>query len=112
MKKLGLIAGAGDLPLLLAQAALEQGWLPTVIQITQPASEQLENIASETHSFGIGQVQKITRMLLDSGVQELAIIGKIDTGILFRPFLVDPTAVKILARNRNRGTRAIVCCGD
>ena len=108
MKKLGLIAGAGDLPLLLAQAALEQGWLPIVIQITQPASEQLESIASETHSFGIGQVQKITRMLLDSGAQDLAIIGKIDTGILFRPFLVDPTAVKILARNRNRGTRAIV----
>lgn len=108
MKKLGLIAGAGDLPLLLAQAALEQKRTPIVIHITQPASEQLDNIASETYSLGIGQVQKITRTLLDSGVRELAIIGKIDTSILFRPFLVDPTAVKILARNRNKGTRAIV----
>ena len=108
MKKLGLIAGAGDLPLLLAQSASEKGWMPIVIQITQPASKHLESIASETYSFGIGQVQKITRTLLDSGVRELAIIGKIDTGILFRPFLVDPTAVKILARNRNKGTRAIV----
>ena len=108
MEKLGLIAGAGDLPLLLAKAALEQGRMPIVIQVTQPASEQLESIALETHAFGIGQVQKITRTLLDSGVRELAIIGKIDTGILFRPFLVDPTAVKILARNRNKGTRAIV----
>ena len=108
MEKLGLIAGAGDLPLLLAQAALEQGRKPVVIQITQPASEQLETIASETYSFGIGQVQKITRTLLKSGVRELAMIGKIDTSILFRPFLVDPTAVKILARNRNKGTRAIV----
>ena len=108
MKKLGLIAGAGDLPLLLAQAALEQGWTPIVIQITQPTSKKLESIASEIHSFGIGQVQKITKTLLDSDVRDLAIIGKIDTGILFRPFLVDPTAVKILARNRNKGTRAIV----
>lgn len=108
MEKLGLIAGAGDLPLLLAQSALEQGRIPIVIQITQPASKQLENIASETYSFGIGQVQKITRTLLDSGVRELAIIGKIETSILFRPFLVDPTAVKILARNRNKGTHAIV----
>ena len=108
MKKLGLIAGAGDLPLLLAQAALEQGWMPIVIRITQPPSEQLESIASETYSFGIGQIQKMTRTLLASGVGELAIIGKIDTSILFRPFLVDPTAVKILARNRNKGTRAIV----
>ena len=108
MEKLGLIAGAGDLPLLLAQAAIGQGRIPIVIQITQPASQQLESIASETHSFGIGQVQKITRTLLASGVRELAIIGKIDTGILFRPFLVDATAVKILASNRNKGTRAIV----
>ncbi|RKU06290.1 DUF1009 domain-containing protein [Candidatus Poribacteria bacterium] len=108
MKKLGLIAGAGDLPLLLAQSALAQNRMPIVIQITQPTSLQLESIASETYAFGIGQVQKITRTLLDSGVRELAIIGKIDTGILFRPFLVDPTAVRILARNRNKGTRAIV----
>ena len=108
MEKLGLIAGAGDLPVLLAQAALEQGRIPLAIEITQPASEQLAGIAAETYSFGIGQVQKITRTLLDGGVRELAIIGKIDTGILFRPFLVDPTAVKILASNRSKGTRAIV----
>lgn len=108
MERLGLIAGAGDLPLLLAQSALEQGRPPIVIQITQPTSRQLETIASEAHSFGIGQVQKITKTLLDAGVRELAIIGKIDTGILLRPFLVDPTAVKILARNRNKGTPAIV----
>ena len=108
MEKLGLIAGAGDLPLLLAESALEQGRVPIVIQITQPASKQLENLSSKAYSFGIGQVQKITKTLLDLGVQELAIIGKIDTGILFRPFLVDPTAVKILAKNRDKGTPAIV----
>ena len=108
MEKLGLIAGAGDLPLLLAQAALEQGRMPIVIQITQPASKQLESVAAETYSFGIGQVQKISKTLLDAGVRELVIIGKIETSILFRPFLVDPTAVKILARNRNKGTQAVV----
>ena len=108
MEKVGIVAGAGDLPLLLTQAVLEQGRMPIVIQITQPVSEQLENLASETHSFGIGQVQKITKTLLDSGARELVLIGKIDTDILFRPFLVDPTAVMILARNRTKGTHAIV----
>ena len=108
MEKLGIIAGAGDLPLLLANAALEQNRIPLIIQITQPASKQLKTVASETYSFGIGQVQKVTRTLLDSGVRELVIIGKIDTSILFRPFLVDTTAVKILAKNRNKGTRAVV----
>lgn len=108
MEQLGIIAGAGDLPILLAQAALEQGRRPIAIQITHPPSKQLESIAAETYSFRIGQVQKITKTLLDSGVRELVIIGKIETSILFRPFLVDPTAVRILARNRNKGTHAIV----
>ena len=108
VEKLGIIAGAGDLPLLLAQAALEQGRMPLVIQITQPVSKQLESIASKVYTFGIGQVQKVTKTLLDSGVRDLVFIGKIDTSILFRPFLVDPTAVKILARNRNKGTSAVV----
>ena len=108
MEKLGIIAGAGDLPLLLTQAASEQGKILIAIQITEPASKQLESVAAETYSFGIGQVQKITKTLLNAGVRELVIIGKIDTSILFRPFLVDPTAIKILAKNRNKGTHAIV----
>jgi DUF1009 family protein len=108
LEKLGIIAGAGELPVLLAQAALEQGRLPVVIQITQPASKQFETVASEVHSFGIGQVQKITRMLLESDVRELVIIGKIDKSILFHPFLVDPTAVKILAGTRDKGPHAII----
>ncbi|MCZ6675838.1 MAG: UDP-2,3-diacylglucosamine diphosphatase LpxI [Candidatus Poribacteria bacterium] len=108
MEKLGIIAGAGDLPLLLAQAAFDQGRLPIVIQITSPPSEGLAGVASEAYSFGIGQVQKITRTFLDSGVRELVIIGKIDKSILFRPFRVDPTAIKILARTRNKGPHAII----
>ena len=108
MEKLGIIAGAGELPVLLAQAAVDQGRLPVIIQITKTPSECLANITSEIHSFGVGQIRQVTRTLLDSDVREAVIIGKIHKGILLQPFRVDPTAVKILATTRNQGTAAII----
>ena len=108
MEKLGIIAGAGELPVLLAQAVRDQGRLPIVVQITQTPSERLASVASEIYSIGIGQVQKVARTFLDSGVREIAIIGKVHKSILFRPFLVDATAIKILAMTRHKGVHAIL----
>ena len=108
MEKLGIIAGAGELPVLLAKGARDQGRLPVVIQITQNPPEQLASVASEIYSIGIGKIQKVARTFLNSGVYEIAIIGKIHKSILFRPFLVDAAAVKILAMTRHKGVHAII----
>ena len=108
MEKLGIIAGAGELPVLLAQAAIEQGRLPIIIQVTKTPSEHLAGITPEVHSFGVGQLQKMTRTLLDSGVRETALIGKVHKGILLRPFRVDRAAAEILATTRQKGAAAIV----
>jgi hypothetical protein len=108
MEKLGILAGAGDLPVLLAQSALRHGRLPVVIQMTQSPPERFAGVAAEVYSAGIGQVQKITRRLLDSGVRELAIIGKIEKNVLLNVFRVDLTAIKILASTRNKGVPAII----
>ncbi len=108
MEKLGIVAGMGELPVLMAQAAIEHGRLPVIIPITQTPSERLANVASEMYPAGIGQIRKVTRIFLDSGVREIVIIGKIHKSVLLRPFLVDATAVKILARTRNKGIRASI----
>ena len=108
MEKLGIIAGMGELPVLMAQAAIDYGRLPVVIPITQTPSERLADVAPEIYPASIGQIQKVTRLFLDSGVRELVIIGKIHKSVLLRPFLVDATAVKILARTRNKGIRASI----
>lgn len=108
MEKVGIIAGAGELPVLLAQAAIEQGRTPIVIQVTKTPSEHLSRIAPATHSYGVGQLQKMTRTLLVSGVKEVALIGKVHKGILLRPLQVDRVAAKILATTRQKGADAIV----
>ncbi len=107
-KKLGIIAGAGELPTLVAQCATAQGRKPIIVQITKTEEQRFTGIPCEVYAYGVGQIQKITQKLLDLNVKELVIIGKIEPSILLRPFQVDATALKILAQNRNQKPSALV----
>ena len=108
MEKLGIIAGAGELPVLLARAAITHKRQPIIIQITKSDEQRFAGITSETYTYGVGQIQKIARTLLNSGVQEVVIIGKVEKNILLRPFQIDTTTIKILVQNRREKPSAIV----
>ena len=108
MEKLGIIAGAGQLPTLVAQNAVTHGRKPIIIQITKDNEQRFEDLTSEIYPFGVGQIQKITGKLLDLNVKELVIIGKIEPSILLRPLQFDATALKIMARIRSKKPTAIV----
>ncbi len=108
MEKLGIIAGAGELPVLLARAAIAHNREPVVIEITKSDTGRFADIAHEVHTYSVGQIQKIARTLLDSGVEEVVIIGKVEKGILLRPFQIDTTTLKILVQNRREKPATIV----
>ncbi len=108
MEKLGIIAGAGQLPTLVAQNAITQGRIPVIIQITKDNQQRFGDLSCDVYPFGVGQIQKITHKLLELNVKELIIIGKIEPNILLRPLHFDATALKIMAQNRSKKPAAIV----
>ena len=108
MEKLGIIAGAGELPVLLARAVAAHDRKPVVIQITKSDAQRFAGIAHEVYTYGVGQIQKIARTLLNSGVKEVVIIGKVEKNILLRPFQIDTTTIKILVQNRRERPATIV----
>ena len=108
MEKLGIIAGAGELPVFVAQAAVAQGRDLVIVQITKADTQRFAGIPCEMHTYGVGQVQKVTQTLLDLNVKELVIIGKVERSILLRPFQFDATALKLLARNRRKKTASLI----
>lgn len=108
VEKLGIIAGAGELPTLVAKSATAQGRKPVIVQITKTDEQRFTEIQCEVYSYGVGQIQKITQKFLDLNVKELVIIGKIEPSILLRPFQVDATALKILAQNRSQKPASLV----
>ena len=108
MKRVGIIAGAGALPVLVAKRVVSQGMVPTIIQITKDDENRFHEVQCEIHPFGVGQIQKITRKLLENNIENIIIIGKIEPSILLSPFKVDATTIKILTQNRNKKTSAII----
>ncbi len=108
MEKLGIIAGAGELPVLLAHAAVAHERQPVIIQITKSDAQRFAGITCELHTYGVGQIQKIARTLLNSGVKDVVIIGKVEKNILLRPFQIDTTTIKILVQNRREKPAVIV----
>jgi UDP-2,3-diacylglucosamine hydrolase len=108
LEKLGIIAGSGKLPVLLARAAADQGRLPVIIQITNTPPHRFTHLTSEIYSLGIGQLRKATRIFLNAGVREIVMIGKVQKNVLLHPFRWDAAALKILAQNRKKGERGIL----
>lgn len=108
MEKVGIIAGAGELPILAAQAAVTKNLKPIIIQITKEEKHRFDETTCEIYEYGVGQIQKITKKLLDTGVSELIIVGKIEPSILLRPFKMDITTIKLLAQNRGQKPAVLI----
>lgn len=108
MEKLGIVAGAGELPTLVAQSVVAHDKQPIIIQITKEDEQRFANLSCEVYPYGVGQINKITQKLLDLKIEELVIVGKIEPSILLNPLQFDATALKILAKNRSKKPTAIV----
>ncbi|MBM3212947.1 LpxI family protein, partial [Candidatus Poribacteria bacterium] len=106
--KVGLISGAGLLPVILAQEAKYAGRQVLVISITKNPDERLVSLAHpDFFQFGPGQVKRILDTLLKMEVQEVFIIGKVSKDILFKPLHMDTKALRILSKLKNRSDSSL-----
>lgn len=100
--KLGIIAGVGDLPFLVAKSAIEQGQFPVIIKVSKEDQPRYQDLQCDTYEYGVGQIGKITQKLLEHKVTHLIFIGKVNPSILLSPFQIDTTAIRLLARHRHK----------
>jgi DUF1009 family protein len=105
--KLGVIAGAGGLPVILTQEARRAGRQVLVIGITKNADERLSSLTSEFYQIGVGQFKKILDTLVETNVKEAVIIGQVAKDLLFKPMHLDTKAIKILSKLRNKSDSSI-----
>ena len=100
---LGVIAGAGALPVILTREAKLAGKQVLVISITKGVDERLSSFPnSEFHQIGIGQVRKVVDTLVKKSAREVVIIGKVSRDLLFKPMHLDTKAIKILSKLKNK----------
>ena len=83
MAHLGMIAGAGELPEIIARRAYAEGTpLPTVALSTHVAAQLTPYCPTLVH-YGPGQLTKIIRTFQRHHVQQVVMVGKVEKRFLF-----------------------------
>ncbi len=95
-RRIGLIAGSGDIPLYFARKAAQNGIELVSIGFTDAIRTSLEPYAQKAYSLGVGRASKIMQTLKDENIKDILILGKVDKSIVFRPQWMDLRTLKFL----------------
>ena len=107
IETIGVIAGAGALPAILAQEVKRTGRQVLIVSITKDTDERLSSLTSDFYQIGAGQLRKIIDTLLKKDAREIVIIGRVSKNLLFNPMHLDTKAIKILGKLRNKSDSSI-----
>ncbi|MFQ5673529.1 MAG: LpxI family protein [Nitrospinales bacterium] len=97
-QRIGLLAGAGDIPVYFARRARARGVQLVSIAFSKDIDASLQPFVDRHYSIGVGQSGKIVDTLKKENVHGVLMLGKIEKSILFKPQLFDLRALKALKR--------------
>lgn len=102
IKKIAIIAGSGELPVLLTIEAKKQGYYTYAIALNNDAKIRLADLCDKLDSFYPGQVASILKAVQKEGINKIIFIGKIHKGDLLKKFYkLDFIAIKYLSKLLN-----------
>jgi hypothetical protein len=98
MEKIGLLAGAGQFPLLLARSGRDKGAALVAVAHEGETEPELENLVDDIIWVKIGQVQRSMDFLAQSDVRQAIMAGGISKKNMFSSFQPDERALALAAR--------------
>lgn len=106
-EKIGIIAGKGQFPLLVAQGAREAGLSVVICGFHGHTDPEISNAADAFSMLHLGQFNKVIEFFRSHGVQRLCMAGAIakPSALDIRP---DFRAVKLLFSLRSKGDDALL----
>lgn len=105
---LGLIAGNGRFPFLVAQAAKRQGRRVVLIRLKEETDEGLEDLVDETHEVSLGQLGTCISALQKAGAREAIMAGQVRHLQIFSGIVPDLTLMGVLARLAFKNTDSLI----
>jgi hypothetical protein len=110
IKKLGIVAGSGELPGIAFQNALAQG-VPVVVFLVAEEnrlSAPVDYAGAEKVEFvSAGSFGKLLKLLKANQISHIILIGKIKKKLLFKNLLFDKITIKLLSQVKNWNDRNI-----
>ncbi len=94
--KIGLIAGAGEIPVYFARKASQLGIKIISVGFTEEIQNALTPFSKMSYSIGVGQPGKILETFKKNDVKDLLILGKVEKSVIFKLQKFDLKALKFL----------------
>ena len=107
-KKLGLIAGNGDFPFLVADAARGQGYDLVIAAIKEEASSELEKKSANFHWLSLGELSKLIDTFKREGVTTAVMAGQVKHKQIFSAIKPDWRLAKLLLSLTTRNTDSLI----
>lgn len=86
--KIGLVAGWGRYPIVVAESLRDQGYQVFTLGIKDHADRVLVDCSHDYHEVGLGKLGAAIRYFRRSGVQQATMAGKIHKTRLFHKFVI------------------------
>jgi DUF1009 family protein len=105
---LGLIAGNGRFPFLVAAAARRAGRRVVAVAIREEAIAELEAEVDEIHWVGLGQLGRCIELLRTGSVREAVMAGQVKHRQIFSDIVPDMKLLGVLARLAVKNTDSLI----
>jgi len=107
MAAIGIVAGNGDFPLILARSIRQGGHRLVVAAFEGEADPQIEQLADEVEWVRLGQLNKLIAVFTKRGVTRALMAGGITPGNLFKKVSFDMRSLMLAARVKIRNAETI-----
>ena len=104
----GLIAGNGQFPLVVLEAARSRGIEMVVAAIREEASPELESRAARLHWLGLGELSRLIRVFKQEGVSRALMAGQVKHTQIFSSIRPDWRLLQLLLSLKEKNTDALI----
>src|SRR3990167_876410 len=104
----GLIAGNGQFPFLVLEAARSRGIEMVVAAIREEASPEIETRATRLHWLGLGELSRLIRVFKQEGVSRALMAGQVKHTQIFSAIRPDWKLMQLLFSFKEKNTDALI----
>lgn len=107
--RIGLIAGNGRFPIILAESARKKGVEIIAVAINEETSKELENFVAKIYWLSVGELEKLLKILKEENIHSIIMAGQVKHKLLFdNNIKIDKKLQFLLGGLKNKKTDSII----
>lgn len=108
IKHIGLLAGEGRFPFLIAQAARDRDVRVTAFALKNVTPENLEEVVDEIHWLELGHFQHLIELFHEHDIHKIVMAGRVRHSSIFQLRKIDIRGIKLLGKMANKKADSIL----